>query len=298
MTAKKEIKVSGSDNTSEQIVPGPDNNSEQTNPLELENKDLKFKNESLLTENEQLKNANEELSLKFNVLANTPLPDNSRKIVVVIGNSGKNQNGVALAIQSLIENARFNINDFIVVGTPVGGFKNIDTEGDSGSLVDILKATMLQDALTDEFIYIPENVFVISPVILADIQILKKNGQIKEVTVAEKNTAALLRSKKLALANYSAPMPVCLEKEKVVELFEAFPEIHEQEVDFISLYYNYFSKGVIALSLDWKTDKFLLPVVSENPKKEDLAKYKPGKKFMYVANLSYTIVEMLESWFE
>lgn len=50
---------------------------------------------------------------------------------------------------------------------------------------------------------------------------------------------------------------------------------------------------------DWKTDPWLLPIVSENPPRKALEKYAPEKKFAYVSPQSWTdeVVQFFEERF-
>lgn len=252
--------------------------SEETNPL--------------ITENQLLEEENKNLKSRITELENTQTPDYSKQLVVLIGNSGENKESVKLSIESIRKYGRFEITYIVVVGKPLEGYNHVELD-EPFNLINALKSAIAADVLSDEFIFIPKNSFVISPISLADIQIRKQNKQISGKTEAGSNTIKLLQSKKMLYINYSEPMPVCFEKEKMVELFEAFPEIQDMEVDLVSLYFNYFSDGVTGYPMDWKTDRFLLPIISENPAKEALAKYIPLKNFVSVEKWSKENHEML-----
>lgn len=154
------------------------------------------------------------------------------------------------------------------------------------SLEDAIEIALNEDGIAEGFIVFPENVFLISPVILADIQVLKTKGVIKSGCGVSDRTIELSASNGFKTRQISPDCPVYLEKSKVIELLERFPNIKIGEVDFLSLYFNAYYPEVSAFELDYRTDNVLLPIVSDNPKMEMIEKYISGKKFVKLSENS------------
>ncbi len=154
------------------------------------------------------------------------------------------------------------------------------------SMEDAIEIALNEDSIAEGFIIFPENVFLISPVILADIQVLKAKGVIKSGCGVGDRTIELSASNGFKTRQISPDCPVYLEKSKVIELLEKFPNLEIDEVDFLSLYFNAFYPEVSALELDYRTDNVLLPIVSADPKIETIEKYISGKKFVKLSENS------------
>jgi len=84
--------------------------------------------------------------------------------------------------------------------------------------------------------------------------------------------------------NHNVHTPVLLERIKIVELLEEFPDISDQ--DFIQKYVRKFHGDLLPVITDWKTDTFTLPIVSENPSSETLRSYLPDKRWFYISDKS------------
>lgn len=137
----------------------------------------------------------------------------------------------------------------------------------------------------DDFIFSNDDIYFVSPVELCDIQVLKTYGKIigDEKTVYGRNklrTIKLLDKEGLKLRNFDTHTPFYFNKEKLVEMFEKFPEAQTDGVLLYSLYMNLHYPNHIAVDIDNLTDNWLLRLIRANAAKSDFDKYISNKKFL------------------
>lgn len=187
----------------------------------------------------------------------------SKNIGVIL--LGTNKSLLNLAVAGALSHLRFG-HDLL----------NVDPLEKLSSAIELI----MDDEEYSEFVIYPEGVFTVSPVTLADIQILKTKGELKSGCGLNDRTIEICAENKLKTRRISPDCPFYIERSKLVSLLEAFPDLNVDEVDFVSLYYNYFYPDVSALELNWKVDNMVLPIISEKPDIKQIKQWLSGKKFV------------------
>lgn len=211
--------------------------------------------------------------------------------VVIPFNAGDNELDLIYLIRSIKTNL---VNHQIaIVGTiPTAKLDvlMIDLEVKSSNeqinLVHAIQAACLSDLVSDKFIVAPLDTYFVSPVSIADIEILKTslrqfNGVEEEQ--AKSNTIQLLERVDLNnVANYACKLPFVVEKLKFVELFTIFPEIESVPVFIETIYNALHNSKASALELDFQRDNIQLNVFSKEPSPSAFEKAIANKKFLSV----------------
>lgn len=199
--------------------------------------------------------------------------------------------------QYLLENIRF-----VTIGDKIeytkGMFiEHIEYNGAEGSQLDILevlKLAIVSESVSEKFILIEPGSYLIDNVGLCHIAIFKHFGMLNpnRYTGAEavmmKNTAALLSDTlRLAAYDYNTHCPVLLEKEKLADMFEEVPEILSGRYHVLTVYCCAYA--IHPIRLDYKTDGWILPVVSQNPDKKAVVRFISGKCFLYLKHFQENV---------
>ncbi|TFD92572.1 hypothetical protein E2605_18610 [Dysgonomonas capnocytophagoides] len=187
----------------------------------------------------------------------------SKNIGVIL--LGTNKSLLNLAVTGALSHLRFGYD-----------LLNVDPLEKLSSAIELI----MDDEEYSEFVIYPERVFTVSPVTLADIQILKTKGELKSGCGLNDRTIEVCAENKLKTRRISPDCPFYIERSKLVSFIEAFPDLDVDEVDFVSLYYNYFYPNVSALELNWKSDNMVLPIISEKPDIKQIEQWLSGKKFV------------------
>jgi len=172
-----------------------------------------------------------------------------------------------------------------------------------------LKLAIADERVSDHFIWSNDDIYMVSPVMLADIQILTAHGKLKRMEGSPK-TYEINRNKTIDLIgrfgngempihNYDTHTPVFYDKEKLVELFEELPELSSEGLLLPSIYFNAFFWNVIPQQIDNLNGNYLLRVVSPNPDRNVFSKLVRDKKFLNNAESGYSplLLEFLETKF-
>ncbi len=136
--------------------------------------------------------------------------------------------------------------------------------------MEALKTAIASDKVTEYFIWTNDDIYLVAPVDITHIALPKVLGPLdpdkyKDMYKSNmENTIEFLRSKGLPLYNYGTHTPFLYDKEKLVSLLEEYPEISLGDYLFSSVYFNRYNKAR-PFFLNWKTDPFLLPVISKAP---------------------------------
>lgn len=157
--------------------------------------------------------------------------------------------------------------------------------------VDLLKLVIDSGLVSECFIWMPDNVHIISPVSIHDIAMLKKNGYLEPDCKVRDNTIKALKDRNLATYNFCTNTPYFLSKDSFVRVFEEFND--RKEYDFISLFYNFCAPLYTALNLDFRRDNICLPIISKDVNPESLKKYSADKKFIHNSSLAPTVTDFL-----
>lgn len=136
--------------------------------------------------------------------------------------------------------------------------------------MEALKTAIASDKVTESFVWTNDDIYLVAPVDMSHIALPKVLGPLNPEKYDNlyrsnmENTIEFLRSHDLPSLNYGAHMPVLYDKEKLVSLLEEYPEISLGDYLFSSIYFNRYNQ-TRPFFLNWKTDPFLLPVISKAP---------------------------------
>lgn len=167
-----------------------------------------------------------------------------------------------------------------------------------------LKLAIESPEVTERFIWTNDDIYLVNRVSLAHIEIPKVLGDLNpkkfKGVYAENMSRTIMLLDKFGLPklNYGTHTPVIFEKFKLMEMLERFPEA-ESGVLFSSLYFNSQAFPTYPVVLDWETDQFLLPVISQKPNEERAIELLQRKVFLNntVSGHSTWLEKFLEQMF-
>lgn len=163
-------------------------------------------------------------------------------------------------------------------------------------VINKIKEILLSDQVADKIIWTNDDIYFVSPVEPCDIQTLKIDGNLKDdgrsgvYSDNRRRTIELLKSKNLSVRNFATHTPVMYDKNKLIELFEAIPELNEGGYLFSSVYFNFHYPHHKPTQTDWKADNWSLRLISENPPLNVFNKLVVTKKFLNNAEQGYSTV--------
>ena len=167
-----------------------------------------------------------------------------------------------------------------------------------------LKLAIESPEVTERFIWTNDDIYLVNRVSLAHIEIPKVLGDLNPTkfkgVYAENMSRTIMLLDKFGLPkqNYGTHTPVIFEKFKLAEMLERFPEA-ESGVLFSSLYFNSQAFPAYPVVLDWETDQFLLPIISQKPNEEKAIELLQRKVFLNntVSGHSSWLEKFLEQMF-
>lgn len=167
-----------------------------------------------------------------------------------------------------------------------------------------LKLAIESPEVTERFIWTNDDIYLVNRVSLAHIEIPKVLGDLNpkkfKGVYAENMSRTIMLLDKFGLPkqNYGTHTPVIFEKFKLAEMLERFPEA-ESGVLFSSLYFNSQAFPAYPVVLDWETDQFLLPIISQKPNEEKAIELLQRKVFLNntVSGHSSWLEKFLEQMF-
>ncbi|KAA6342249.1 hypothetical protein EZS27_009979 [termite gut metagenome] len=159
-------------------------------------------------------------------------------------------------------------------------------------LMEKLKIAIAAPEVADRFILAADDIFLVSPVTLADIETLKISKWVTEKSYTGVKAENYKRTSDLLRINlypcYETHLPVVFEKEKWIELLEAYPQLSEGGYFFTSVYFRHFFLDFVPVILDWNEDIYLLPVISARPDENVFEKLIHQKKFLTTAQKGFS----------
>lgn len=172
-------------------------------------------------------------------------------------------------------------------------------------VLDKVKVILADDRISDEFVWTNDDIYFVAPTTLEDIRLLKAEGKLcKEphngslYNANRSKTIDLLLSKDLPIRNFDAHMPISFTKEQMVEVFEAFPEMHTEGLLMASMYFNYHVRpDWPAVKLDWESDEWKLRVISgleTEEKKQTFRRLIGTKRFLNHSEAGFS--KLLMDW--
>ena len=210
-------------------------------------------------------------------------------------------NELLFAIRSWYKNARFPFHIFVIgdaedwmdgenvtwIDCPrVSDIPSVDT---LHKLHEILTYT----AVTEHFIWTNDDIYLMNPVSVPHIVLPKVLGPLNpkgyngHYRAAMERTIEMLTEAGLPLLNYGTHTPVMFKKSNLKALLPGDDVNAKTGVLFTSLYFNSVNTAHPA-RLDWRTDPFLLPVVSKSPNEKLVNELLRNKVFMNNARSGYS----------
>lgn len=156
-----------------------------------------------------------------------------------------------------------------------------------------LKVALESDLVTDDFIWTNDDIYVLQPIDLSHIQLPKVLGPLdtsKYKGFYRENmqrTIDFLKQLGASCQNYGTHTPVMFNKASWLGMIAKLDKQITQGMLYTSIYFNLQQPQVTAVTLDWRKDPFLLPVVSQNPSTEVVKSLLP-KMFLNNARSGYS----------
>jgi len=175
--------------------------------------------------------------------------------------------------------------------------------------INKIKLAIADELVSDDFIWMNDDIYCVGPTLLADIQILTAAGKLQSIpgtkSIYEQNrnntidAIALLGDGKLRIHNYDTHTPFCFNKSKLVTLFEEVGGLNEDGLLLPSIYFNAYYPDHVPTQLDGKSGNYLLRLVTPSPDKAVFGQFVQDKKFLNNAETGYAelLVNFLESKF-
>lgn len=210
-------------------------------------------------------------------------------------------NELLFAIRSWYKNARFPFHIFVIgdaedwmdgenvtwIDCPrVSDIPSVDT-------LHKLHEILTYAAVTERFIWTNDDIYLMNPVSVPHIVLPKVLGTLNPAAyngnyrAAMERTIEMLTEAGLPLLNYGTHTPVMFKKSNLKALLPGDDVNAKAGVLFTSLYFNSVNTAHPA-RLDWRTDPFLLPVVSKSPNEKLVNELLRNKVFMNNARSGYS----------
>ena len=147
--------------------------------------------------------------------------------------------------------------------------------------------------VTGLFIWTNDDIYLMNPVGMDHIALPKVLGMLNPEAYnghyrkAMQHTVEMLTESGMPTLNYGTHTPVVFEKQRLEAFLPADDPKATEGVLFTSLYFNQ-CNTVHPVRLDWKTDPFLLPVVSKAPDEKYVERLLRNKVFMNNARSGYS----------
>lgn len=249
--------------------------------------------------------ATEEMAAKiadssFNIVQTDVLRATHTSVVIPYCKEFAQGKELLYALRSWDKNCCFPA-DFVVIGDKEEWFSDeihfIEcprvSDNPSVDTYHKLKVALERDLVTDDFIWTNDDIYVLQPIDLSHIQLPKVLGPLdtsKYKGFYRENmqrTIDCLKQLGAACQNYGTHTPVMFNKASWLGLIAKLDEQITQGMLYTSIYFNLQQPQVTAVTLDWRKDPFLLPVVSQNPSIEVVKSLLP-KMFLNNARSGYS----------
>lgn len=249
--------------------------------------------------------ATEEMAAKiadssFNIVQTDVLRATHTSVVIPYCKEFAQGKELLYALRSWDKNCCFPA-DFVVIGDKEEWFSDeihfIEcprvSDNPSVDTYHKLKVALESDLVTDDFIWSNDDIYVLQPIDLSHIQLPKVLGPLDTSRYKGfyrenmQRTIDCLKQLGAACQNYGTHTPVMFNKASWLGLIAKLDEQITQGMLYTSIYFNLQQPQVTAVTLDWRKDPFLLPVVSQNPSTEVVKSLLP-KMFLNNARSGYS----------
>lgn len=209
------------------------------------------------------------------------LSDNSiKKVAVIIPYLKGKAQGLELlyAIRSISKNFTEENYQLVVIGDKEDWFsddilfieKPCIGSNPQADVIDKIKAILINESIPEEFVWTNDDIYFVAPTSIDELRLLKTDGKLEVIPgntgTYNKNrerTIKLLERAGCPIRNFATHMPVVYEKDKMMDVFEAFPKDLEAGILLSSAYFNLHFPGAKTEKCNWKTDRWSLRVVSD-----------------------------------
>lgn len=254
---------------------------------------------------EVLKKMTEEVAAAPVSTSEKVLTNDHTTIVIPYSKSIAKGKELLYALRSWAKHLRFGTN-IVVIGDREDWFSEeilfIPHESTSDNpwidRQDKLHLAISSPDVTERFVWAECNTYLVNPISLAHIELPKVLSELNPAKCTGINadcvsdTILLLKNAKLASLDYDTGIPVLFEKQSLGAMFERFPELASGAYQLTSVYFNSLQHLTMPVALNWQTDSFLLPIVSQRPNEAKVDELLAKKTFLHNAPQAYSM------WFE
>ena len=244
---------------------------------------------------------------------------NADKLTIVIPYLKDKAQGNELffALRSMDRNFRENF-QVVVIGDKEDWFSDevihidapVASENPQIDTLNKLKLAIVDENVSEKFIWSNDDIYFINPVQLADVQILTAQGRLKYIPdtkaiyeINRNKTIDCLKSfgsvGSIPTHNYDTHTPFFYDKEKLVSLFEEIPELSSEGLLIPSIYFNMYFFDHKPTQIDGVNGEYMLRIMSKNTDPVVFKKFIEGKKFLNNSEDGYNslVVNYLETNF-
>ena len=206
-----------------------------------------------------------------------------------------------MALRSLHKFLRFGVN-VVVIGDREEWMSDEVTviEHDCVSdnpqidVVEKLKLAIVADEVTEKFIWSNDDIYLIAPVMLAHFEVPKNKGALRPELYKGVYKENMLRTVELLTdfpkLDFGTHTPIVYQKQKLVDMFERFPELNAGGYLISSVYFNtlWDTEPISSIELNWQSDNIALSIVSKQPDSEKFEELVSKKMFLNNAESGYS----------
>ena len=206
-----------------------------------------------------------------------------------------------MALRSLHKFLRFGVN-VVVIGDREEWMSDEVTviEHDCVSdnpqidVVEKLKLAIVADEVTEKFIWSNDDIYLIAPVMLAHFEVPKNKGALRPELYKGVYKENMLSTVELLTdfpkLDFGTHTPIVYQKQKLVDMFERFPELNAGGYLISSVYFNtlWDTEPISSIELNWQSDNIALSIVSKQPDSEKFEELVSKKMFLNNAESGYS----------
>ena len=161
-------------------------------------------------------------------------------------------------------------------------------------VVEKLKLAIVADEVTEKFIWSNDDIYLIAPVMLAHFEVPKNKGALRPELYKGVYKENMLRTVELLTdfpkLDFGTHTPIVYQKQKLVDMFERFPELNAGGYLISSVYFNtlWDTEPISSIELNWQSDNIALSIVSKQPDSEKFEELVSKKMFLNNAESGYS----------